>query len=71
MPSCMAVPRLAAGALLQPRLIPGWERKWERKSLSGAVSCALVLASAGPGLRRWEISKGGGVVLAILTSERP
>jgi len=40
----MAAPPLAAGALRQPPLIPGWERKWERKSLAGAVSGALVLA---------------------------
>jgi hypothetical protein len=67
----MAVPPLAAGALRQPPLIPGWERKWERHSLSGAICGALVLASASPGLRRWGIGEGGGVVLAILTSEGP
>ena len=56
---CMAAPPTApptaAAALRQPPLIPGWERKWERDSLSDAISCAVVLASAGRGLRRCAV----------------
>ena len=50
-------------------LIRGWERKWERVRLAGASLGSLVLASACADLRRRGVKWGGGVVVAILTSE--
>jgi hypothetical protein len=60
----------AGGRVALP--MPGsreWERGWERDSLSTAASCSLVLGYASADLRRCGLKWGGGVVVAILTSE--
>jgi hypothetical protein len=50
-------------------LAAGWEHKWERDLLASALSGFFMLTCACADLCRCGFKPGGGVAVAILTSE--